>query len=84
MFADDNAFSFNCVTVDGDTSTNDMLVVFANGAAGGPALVPGDGLEAFESALADVSLQLSRMIARLLSGRLWADEMMPLGEISRW
>jgi glutamate N-acetyltransferase/amino-acid N-acetyltransferase len=26
--------SFNCVTVDGDSSTNDMVLVFANGASG--------------------------------------------------
>lgn len=26
--------TFNCITVDGDTSTNDMVVVFANGASG--------------------------------------------------
>ena len=29
--------------MDGDTSTNDTLFVLANGAAGGPALHPGDG-----------------------------------------
>jgi glutamate N-acetyltransferase/amino-acid N-acetyltransferase len=28
--------SFNCLTVDGDTSTNDMAVVLANGASGAP------------------------------------------------
>src|SRR5262245_34169799 len=30
--------SFNCVSVEGHTSTNDSLLVFANGAAGAPAL----------------------------------------------
>jgi glutamate N-acetyltransferase/amino-acid N-acetyltransferase len=35
--------SFNSITVDGDTSTNDTLFALANGAAGGPALHPGDG-----------------------------------------
>ena len=34
--------SFNSVTVDGDTSTNDTLFGLANGAAGGPALRPGE------------------------------------------
>ena len=29
------ARSFNSITVDGDTSTNDMVLVLANGAAGG-------------------------------------------------
>ena len=33
--------SFNSITVDGDTSTNDTLFALANGAAGGPALSPG-------------------------------------------
>jgi glutamate N-acetyltransferase/amino-acid N-acetyltransferase len=28
--------TFNCVTVDGDTSTNDTLILMANGAAGAP------------------------------------------------
>ena len=32
--------SFNMITVDGDTSTNDTLVLFANGAAGNPPIQP--------------------------------------------
>jgi glutamate N-acetyltransferase/amino-acid N-acetyltransferase len=56
--------SFNLVTVDGDTSTNDMLAIFANGAAGGGALLPGAGLEAFEVALQQVCVDLSKQIAR--------------------
>jgi glutamate N-acetyltransferase/amino-acid N-acetyltransferase len=56
--------SFNMVTIDGDTSTNDMLSIFANGAGGGPPLLPGAGLEEFESALLDVCIDLSRQIAR--------------------
>lgn len=30
--------SFNCITVDGDTSTNDSLIVLASGAAGNPVI----------------------------------------------
>jgi glutamate N-acetyltransferase/amino-acid N-acetyltransferase len=56
--------SFNLVTIDGDTSTNDMLAVFANGAAGGAPLRQGAGLEAFEAALLDVCVSLSKQIAR--------------------
>jgi glutamate N-acetyltransferase/amino-acid N-acetyltransferase len=56
--------TFNMVTVDGDTSTNDMLAVFANGAAGGGPLLAGAGLEAFEAALESVCVDLSRQIAR--------------------
>jgi glutamate N-acetyltransferase/amino-acid N-acetyltransferase len=56
--------SFNRVTVDGDTSTSDMVVLMANGAAvqrGAP--TPADD-EHFEAALGDVCEELARMIAR--------------------
>src|SRR6202035_5946789 len=44
--------TFNCVTVDGDTSTNDSCILLANGAAGGSMLVEGSGAaSAFEEAL---------------------------------
>lgn len=33
--------SFNCITVDGDTSTNDTVLCLANGMAGNRSLVPG-------------------------------------------
>jgi glutamate N-acetyltransferase/amino-acid N-acetyltransferase len=56
--------TFNLVTVDGDTSTNDMLAIFANGAAGGAPLLPGAGLEEFEAALEQVCVDLSKQIAR--------------------
>jgi glutamate N-acetyltransferase/amino-acid N-acetyltransferase len=57
--------SFNQVTVDGDTSTNDMLALLASGAAGGPELR--DGTEegrAFTEALTAVCIDLARKIAR--------------------
>ena len=55
--------SFNMVTVDGDTSTNDSSVILANGAAGGPAL-SGRGLDMFADALLDVSTRVAKMMAR--------------------
>ncbi len=56
--------SFHCVTVDGDTSTSDMALLLANGAAGGPALRPGGAeFEAFERALTEVCAALARAIA---------------------
>ena len=55
--------SFNMVTVDGDTSTNDSSVMLANGAAGGAELTD-DGLAAFRSALLDVATSLAKMMAR--------------------
>jgi len=49
--------SFNMISVDGDTSTNDMVVVLANGLAGKPKL------EDFEVALQTVCTYLARCIA---------------------
>ena len=51
--------SFNCMTVDGDTSTNDMLIVMANGASGKVATE-----EVFEAALKAVCVSLAKQIAR--------------------
>ncbi|MGI8607772.1 MAG: bifunctional glutamate N-acetyltransferase/amino-acid acetyltransferase ArgJ [Candidatus Dormibacteria bacterium] len=56
--------TFNMISIDGDMSTNDMLTVLANGAAGGPPLLVGAGLEEFEAALISVCEDLSRQIAR--------------------
>lgn len=59
------AQSFNCITVDGDTSTNDMVLCFATGASGAPPLARGTGaLESFRLALLEVCLTLAKMIAR--------------------
>ncbi len=61
------ARSFNRITVDGDMSTNDTVLVLANGLAGNaPALLkPGtEGFATFESALGHVCLELARMIVR--------------------
>ncbi|MEB4592087.1 bifunctional glutamate N-acetyltransferase/amino-acid acetyltransferase ArgJ [Candidatus Thiothrix sp. Deng01] len=54
--------TFNCITVDGDTSTNDSLVVVATGSSG--VYVGGDGLAAFRQALLDVCLYLAQAIVR--------------------
>jgi glutamate N-acetyltransferase / amino-acid N-acetyltransferase len=56
--------TFNMVSIDGDMSTNDMLTLLANGAAGGPDLVRGDGLEEFEAALLAVCDDLSRQLVK--------------------
>ena len=50
--------TFNCVSVDTDTSTSDTAVILASGAAG-PV-----GLAAFEDALTEVCTSLTRQIAR--------------------
>jgi glutamate N-acetyltransferase/amino-acid N-acetyltransferase len=57
--------SFNMVSVDGDTSTNDTVLLLANGACGAPPLVPGTPQAAlFEAALEALCQDLARQIAR--------------------
>jgi glutamate N-acetyltransferase/amino-acid N-acetyltransferase len=57
--------SFNCITVDGDTSTNDALMLMATGAAGGPALGPdAPGFEALRDAVTEVAAWLAQAIVR--------------------
>ncbi|MGC8779194.1 MAG: bifunctional glutamate N-acetyltransferase/amino-acid acetyltransferase ArgJ, partial [Candidatus Caldatribacteriaceae bacterium] len=59
------AASFNRVTVDGDTSTNDMVLLLANGRSGAPLLRKGDdGFEAFREALFFIAQELARDLAR--------------------
>lgn len=56
--------SFNMVSVDGDTSTNDMAVVLANGLAGNTEIVcDGDSFAKFMRALNTVTVGLCRMLA---------------------
>jgi glutamate N-acetyltransferase/amino-acid N-acetyltransferase len=57
--------SFNVISVDGDTSTNDMVLVLANGAAGTDE-IRGDSAagEGFASLLKQVLLDLAKMIVR--------------------
>jgi glutamate N-acetyltransferase/amino-acid N-acetyltransferase len=52
------AKTFNCVSVDTDTSTSDTAIVLASGAAGKV------DLSAFESALYEVALSLTKQVAR--------------------
>jgi glutamate N-acetyltransferase/amino-acid N-acetyltransferase len=57
--------SFNRVTVDGDTSTNDTLVVLASGGGGNSTIEPDSGdYQTFEAALTQVCLSLAVAIAR--------------------
>ena len=56
--------TFNMVSVDGDTSTNDMVTVLANGMAGNREITEEDGdYEAFMQALNTVCVYLCRCIA---------------------
>ncbi|SPD75235.1 Arginine biosynthesis bifunctional protein ArgJ (Includes: Glutamate N-acetyltransferase; Amino-acid acetyltransferase) [uncultured Desulfobacterium sp.] len=55
--------TFNRITVDGDTSTNDMVLVLANGTAGNGRLSQQD-FGKFQSGLTQVMGELARMIAK--------------------
>lgn len=60
----DVANTFNMVSVDGDTSTNDMVTVLANGMANNPEITEeGADFKAFMTALNSVTVALCRMIA---------------------
>ncbi|MGI4876628.1 MAG: bifunctional glutamate N-acetyltransferase/amino-acid acetyltransferase ArgJ [Janthinobacterium lividum] len=60
------ANSFNCITVDSDTSTSDTVLAFATGTAGHPRLeaATDPGADALASALADVCKQLAHLVVR--------------------
>ncbi|NLW55937.1 MAG: bifunctional glutamate N-acetyltransferase/amino-acid acetyltransferase ArgJ [Firmicutes bacterium] len=56
--------TFNRITVDGDTSTNDTVFLLANGCAGGEEITGGAELEKFSAALHDVAMRLAHMIVQ--------------------
>ncbi len=57
--------TLNRVSVDGDTSTNDMVCILANGAAGNPKITKeNEDYENFRDALYAVLMNLARMMAR--------------------
>jgi len=54
--------SFNCITVDGDTSTNDSFMLVATGR--GPSVTSRKDLESLRHAITEVSLRLAQAIVR--------------------
>jgi len=59
------ARTFNCISVDGDTSTNDTVLCLANGLAGNPPLREGSGgLETLRCLLEEVCRYLALQICR--------------------
>lgn len=57
--------SFNMITVDGDTSPSDTVLLLANGMAGNPPIDEGTlGAEEFQAALNFVTVELAKAIAR--------------------
>jgi len=61
LLVDANEKSFNCVTVDADTSTSDTVLLFATGRAGNTGA---DDLADFKWALLDVMTDLAQQVAR--------------------
>jgi len=66
IIADAAASSFNRISVDGDTSTNDSFVLIATGKSGGPAVDEADVAQfsALRDAVADASQWLAQAIVR--------------------
>jgi glutamate N-acetyltransferase/amino-acid N-acetyltransferase len=59
------ALSFNRLSVDGDTSTNDMAIILANGASGAPAIAEESAeYGIFAAALEACCVKLARALAR--------------------
>ena len=56
--------SFNAITIDGDTSTNDSFIVMATGASGVEIPPNGSAFDTFRQALIEISQQLAQMIVR--------------------
>lgn len=58
--------SFNSISIDGDTSTNDTVAILANGAAGGSEISSASsaGYLEFEKVLTDFAADLSQLVVR--------------------
>ncbi len=57
--------TYNCLSVDGDTSTNDMVLLLAGGAAGNEEIAEdGEAYQKFRTALYLVMLHLTKMLAK--------------------
>ena len=66
MLSDQNGGTFNAITVDGDTSTSDTLLMAATGAAGNDRIDSRQGADAtaFEAALGEVMRSLAHLVVR--------------------
>jgi glutamate N-acetyltransferase/amino-acid N-acetyltransferase len=75
--------SFNIISIDGDTSTNDTAILMANGKAGNPPILPGTPeAERFEELLRHVLLSLARQIVRDGEGATKFVEIRVVGALS--
>lgn len=76
--------SFNMVTVDGDTSTNDTVVLLANGASGAPLIDENSSLAGpFLEGLEAVCIELSKAIARDAEGATKLIEVKVTGALNK-
>ena len=58
------AGSYNCVSIDGDTSTNDTLLILANAKAGNPEITEeGEDFDLFLEALNTLNVEMAKKIA---------------------
>ncbi|MDG5748565.1 bifunctional glutamate N-acetyltransferase/amino-acid acetyltransferase ArgJ [Qipengyuania sp. XHP0207] len=66
MLSKANEATFSCITVDGDTSTSDTVLLFATGKAGNTPLTSWDseGADAFYAALLDTCRELAQLVVR--------------------
>ncbi len=66
LLSDINTRTFSCITVDGDTSTSDTVLVCATGKAGHALIASFDdpGADAFAAALEDVCRTLAQLVVR--------------------
>lgn len=57
--------TYNCLSIDGDTSTNDMVSIMANGLAGNKEITEeNEDYEIFKEGLYQVLMELTRMLAK--------------------
>lgn len=58
--------SFNSISIDGDTSTNDTVAILANGAAGGPEMTTpsSPAFSAFSETLTSFAIDLAKLVVR--------------------
>ncbi len=57
--------SYNCISVDGDTSTNDSAFLLANGVAGNPPITEeGEAFDRFQAALNVVTRRLATLVVK--------------------
>jgi glutamate N-acetyltransferase/amino-acid N-acetyltransferase len=59
-----NNISFNSISVDGDMSTNDTVLILANGAAANAEITGGKAYKDFANALGGITTDLAKMIVR--------------------